>query len=451
MIGSKVSEKRTADGPSIAILGGGILGLSAAYCCLRSKMGHVVVYEADDELGGLAGTFEVCGTRLEKYHHFVCHSDKVVLKQMAEFGLESSVRWADCRMGIFAQNRMFDFTTPTDLLRFDALSLAARLRVGASMFSLRLKRDWKALESVSASRWLKQWAGRRSYEVVWSHLMKSKFDAFEDQIPLSWLWARMKRRSGSKRRGSPLEHFGYVKGSFAVLIDEYIKRIEKLGGELRTGCSVKGIARTKEGQFLVESEEGERAHKAVISTIPLPSLLSASTFFSDGYRTRLASINYQTVLNMVLVLKRSLSRFFWLNIGDSSLPFPGVIEYSRLRDVSEFNGRSILYLPNYLPAGHRLNQLSDEQLLDVYIEALSRMFPDFDRDSVEASFVFRHPFADPYYTLDYSKQLPDHTSPYKRFYVHNTAQIYPITRNVSNSILFGQNAAATLKRDMRSK
>jgi len=451
MIGIKVSNKRTADGPSIAILGGGILGLSAAYCCLRSKLGHVVVYEADDELGGLAGTFEVCGTRLEKYHHFICHSDKVVLKQMAEFGLDNLVRWADCRMGIFVQNRQFDFTTPTDLLRFDALGLASRLRVGASMFWLRLKRDWKPLERVSASRWLKQWAGQHSYEVVWSHLMKSKFDAFEDQIPLSWLWARMKRRSGSKRRGSPLEHFGYVKGSFAVLTDEYVKRIGELGGELRTGRAVKGISRTKEGQFLVETEDGERAHRAVISTLPLPSLLSASTFFSDGYRTRLASIRYQTVLNMVLVLKQDLSRFFWLNIGDSSLPFPGVIEYSRLRDVSEFNGRSILYLPNYLPADHRLNQLSDEQLLGVYVEALSRVFPNLEREWVEASFVFRHPFADPYYTLNYSKLLPDHTSPYARFYVYNTAQIYPITRNVSNSILFGKNAAAVLKRDMNTK
>ena len=229
----------------------------------------MVVYEADSELGGLAGTFEVCGTRLEKYHHFICHSDKVVLKQMAEFGLDSLVQWADCRMGIFVHNRPFDFTTPADLLRFDALDLKSRLRLGAAMFSLRLKRDWKQLESVPASKWLKRWAGQRSYDVVWSHLMKSKFDIYEDQIPLSWLWARTKRRSSSKRRGSTLEHFGYVKGSFAALTDQYIRRIKELGGELLTARAVKKVSRTKEGQFLVETQDGERAHKAVISTIPL--------------------------------------------------------------------------------------------------------------------------------------------------------------------------------------
>lgn len=449
MIEAKMSDKQTATAPSIAILGGGMLGLSAAYCCLKQRLGRVVVYEADNELGGLTGTFEVCGTRVEKYHHFICHSDYVVLKQMAEFNLDHLIHWSDCRMGMFVQNRLFDFTTPGDLLHFDAISLASRLRLGASMLWLRQKRDWKPLENISASTWLKRWTGPRCYDVVWSHLMKSKFDVFEDQIPLSWLWARTSRDTGSKRSGSPLEHYGYVKGSFAVLIDEYSKRIKESGGELRAGCPVKGISRTKDGRFLVTTENAQETHKAVISTIPLPPLLSVATFFSDDYRASLSSVNYQTILNVVLVLKRSLSRFFWLNIGDP-LPFPGVIEFSRVRDISEFNGRTIVYLPNYMPAHHRLNQLSDNQLLDVYVQALSAVFPDFDREWIEASFVFRHPFADPYYTLNYSKLLPDHSSPYPRLLVYNTAQIYPITRNVSNSILFGQNAAEMLKREMNA-
>jgi len=78
-----MSEEKVT-GPSVAVLGGGILGLSAAFYCLRQRLGHVVVYEADEELGGLAGTFDVCGTKLEKYHHFICHGDKVILKEMAE-------------------------------------------------------------------------------------------------------------------------------------------------------------------------------------------------------------------------------------------------------------------------------------------------------------------------------------------------------------------------------
>ncbi|MBN1592905.1 MAG: NAD(P)/FAD-dependent oxidoreductase [Candidatus Coatesbacteria bacterium] len=446
-----MANNGTNNGPSIAILGGGILGLSAAYCCLKQKLGNVVIYERDDDLGGLAGTFEVCGTKLEKYHHFICKSDKVVLNQMADFGLEKLVNWADCRMGLFVHNKPYSFTTPADLLHFDALEIISRLRLGAAMLSLKFKKDWKPLESVPAAAWLKKWAGKRSYEVVWSHLMKSKFDIYENKIPLSWLWARTNRRSGSKRRGSSLEHFGYVKGSFAVLIDEYVKRIRDMGGEILTGCAAKSVSRNKEGQFTVESESGERMHKAVISTIPLPSLLSVATFFTDGYKTRLSNIKYQTVLNMVVVLKRNLTDFFWLNIGDGTFPFPGIIEFSHLRDIEDFGGRSILYLPNYLPADHKLNQLSDDQLLDVYLQSLSKIVPDLEREWVDGAHVFRHPYADPYYTLDYSKLLPDHRSPYKRLFVFNTAQIYPITRNVSNSILFGQNAAALLKQDMGAK
>jgi len=432
---------------NIAILGGGILGLSAAYNCLTRGLGDVTVYESDEEPGGLARTFEVCGTRLEMYHHFLCDTDRVILNQMSEFGLSEHIKWGDCRMGMFSSGRQWDFTTPLDLLRFGALSLTSRLRFGLAMLLLQRKTDWRPLESVSATRWLKRWTGERAYEVVWSHLMKSKFDCFEDQIPLSWLWARTTRRAGSKREGSALEHFGYVSGSVAILIDEYMKRIAQMGGEVQTECKVTGIERTREGEFQIESKLGNRVHRAVISSIPLPALLSAVDFFPDGYRTRLASIRYQTVLNMSIILKRPFSNFFWLNIGDSAIPFPGIIEFSHLRP--EFDGRSVIYLPNYLPEEHRLNSLSDEELFDEFVEALGRISPGFTADQIESFHVFRHPHADPYYTLNYSKLLPEHSTLFKRFYIYNTAQIYPITRNVSNSILFGQDAARLLEKDLK--
>lgn len=424
------------------------MGLSAAYCALRMGLGHVVVYEADEEPGGLAATFEVCGTRLERYHHFLCDTDRVIMAQMSEFGLDHLIQWSDCRMGMFAKDSLYDFTTPGDLLRFDAISLFSRLRFGLSMLSLQQMKRWEPLESISASAWLKRWAGKRCYDVVWSHLMKSKFDGFEDQIPLSWLWARTRRRSGSKRKGSNLEHFGYVKGSVSVLIDEYLKRIAELGGDIRLGCVVDRLSRTKDGEFVVSANGEEHRHHAVVAAVPLPSLLKVADFFSDDYTAKLAAVNYQTVLNMVVVLSRPLSRFFWTNIGDRSLPLPGVIEFSRLRPPEEFDGRSMLYLPNYLLGDHRLNQLSDKELFGEYCQALSKVFSDFRSDMVESWHVFRYPYADPYYTLNYSKLLPGHETPYKRLSIYNTAQIYPITRNVSNSILFGRNAAEMLQKEL---
>ncbi|MDQ3427658.1 MAG: FAD-dependent oxidoreductase, partial [Gemmatimonadota bacterium] len=50
------------------VIGAGFAGLSAAWELTRRGVG-VTVLEADGEIGGLAGSFPVGGTRLEKFYH----------------------------------------------------------------------------------------------------------------------------------------------------------------------------------------------------------------------------------------------------------------------------------------------------------------------------------------------------------------------------------------------
>jgi protoporphyrinogen oxidase len=56
---------------NVVVIGGGFTGLSAAYELARLGVA-VTVLEKDDRLGGLAGSFEINGHRIEKfYHHFM--------------------------------------------------------------------------------------------------------------------------------------------------------------------------------------------------------------------------------------------------------------------------------------------------------------------------------------------------------------------------------------------
>ena len=54
--------------PHIVVIGGGFAGLSAAWELVERGI-RVTLCEADEEVGGLAGSFEVGGTRLEKFYH----------------------------------------------------------------------------------------------------------------------------------------------------------------------------------------------------------------------------------------------------------------------------------------------------------------------------------------------------------------------------------------------
>ena len=60
---------------NIAVVGGGPMGLAAAYDLL--KRGHTVsLYEADKQLGGMSASFVFDGIKIERYYHFICKSDQ---------------------------------------------------------------------------------------------------------------------------------------------------------------------------------------------------------------------------------------------------------------------------------------------------------------------------------------------------------------------------------------
>jgi protoporphyrinogen oxidase len=57
--------------PSVAVIGGGPMGLAIAYQ-LALEGCRPVLLEADDRLGGMAASFDFAGVPLEHYNHFHC-------------------------------------------------------------------------------------------------------------------------------------------------------------------------------------------------------------------------------------------------------------------------------------------------------------------------------------------------------------------------------------------
>ena len=113
----------------VAVVGGGIAGLSAAWY-LSQAGAQVTVYEGSDRLGGLGTFFEWRDTHIERFYHCLLPGDRYLLGVLRDIGLEPEVYWKATRFGYMRDGRLYGLNTAVDVLRFGALPPFDRLRIG---------------------------------------------------------------------------------------------------------------------------------------------------------------------------------------------------------------------------------------------------------------------------------------------------------------------------------
>jgi protoporphyrinogen oxidase len=435
----------------VTIIGGGLAGLAAAYrLCQRGFQVHLL--EAEPELGGLVGTFEIGGSRIEQFYHHIFSTDTTVTALIDELGLADRLIWRESKVGIFYDGRVYDFVTPLDLLRFTPISLIDRLRLGLVGLWLRRQKNWRPYESVTAKEWIIKHAGQRNYDVVWGPLLRGKFGQRADDVSMAWFWSKIHLRFASRKGGAgQKEQLGYLMGSFGLLVDTLAERVRQMGGVLETGRPVQRVV-VEDGRAVALEAAGGKGERiacdAVIATVPNRTFLGLAPQLPQDYAAKLAAVQYQWALCLVLALKQSLSPIYWMNISDRSIPFLALIEHTNFIERSHYGDRHVVYLSNYLEEASPLLQMGIDELCDVYFPHLKRINPQFSPEWVADRWLFRGPFAQPIIATHYSRSLPEHRTPIEGLYLANMTQIYPEDRGQNYSIRLGEEVAAMLATDL---
>jgi protoporphyrinogen oxidase len=434
----------------VGIIGGGLTGLTAAYrLCQRGFQVHLL--EAEPELGGLMGTFEIEGARIEQFYHHIFSNDSYVTDLLAELGLADRLIWRESKVGIFYDGRVYDFVTPIDLLRFTPISLVDRLRLGLVGLQLRRQKNWQPYEAVTAEEWIIKHAGQRNYDVVWGPLLRGKFGQRAADVSMAWFWSKIHLRFASRKGGRQKEQLGYLMGSFGLLVDALAERIRQMGGVLETGRAVQRLI-VEDGRA-VALETGEKKGErigcdAVLAAIPNQSLLALAPQLPEDYANKLGAVQHQWALCLVLALKQSLSHIYWMNISDRSIPFLALIEHTNFIERSHYGGLHVAYLSNYLEEASSLLQMGIDELCDLYFPHLKRINPAFSPDWVAGRWLFRGPFAQPIIATHYSRSIPEHRTPVQSLYLANMSQIYPEDRGQNYSIRLAEKVADMVAADL---
>jgi protoporphyrinogen oxidase len=435
----------------IAIIGGGIAGLSAARELL--KAGHDVdLFERAPFLGGQVVTFPIGDARLEYAYHHLFTSDTIIRDLMEELGIADSLRWYPSKDGWFKGGRVYPFVSPLDLLRFKPLRPWNRVRLGLVVLFLQRYERWQRLEGTTATRWMRRWAGRNAYRQVWKPLLRGKFGARHEDVSMAWLWGKIHLRTTS-RESVRKTSLGYPTGSFQVIVDALERDLRERGARIHTGASVEQILTEpiEGGERLravgLRTDEGELRFDRVIATIPSNRFLAIAPPMGEEYERKLKAGQYQGALVMILALKRPLSGTYWMNIGEEDFPFVALIEQTNFVPKEWYGGKHVLYISNYLSTQEPLWRLGDEELFDAYEPYLRRINPEFARDWVEGRWVFREAAAQPIVTPHYSEVIPELQTPVERLILANTTQIYPEDRGTNYSVRLGKQAAEAVTGD----
>jgi protoporphyrinogen oxidase len=420
----------------IAVIGAGYGGLSAAYDLARA--GHdVVVYEAADKPGGLAVGFKEphWDWSVEAYYHHWFASDDHMLGLIDELGLSDKVRFPRPYTVMFHKGKWYPFDSILQALLYPGLGWGInKIRFGLVGLYLRLTKNWQPMEKTTVDAWMRKWAGNKVYETMWEPMLKGKFGPHYKDVNMAWMWARMHARTS---------RLGTYLGGFQAFTDDFVSILEGLGVEIQLGNPVEEITSDLE----VKASRGiNQYHRVLVTTSP--ALLSKMVpELPESYTAALLELKSMGALVLTLSLSHSLSEegYYWHNIPkDQGYPFLAVVEHTNFLSPEFFGGDHILYCGDYRDADHPYFEMTEEQILGVFLPSLGKINPKFDPSWVKKTWLYRTKYAQPVPELNHSQRIPPIKTPVNGLYFASMSQVYPWDRGTNFAVEIGRRAAAMM-------
>ncbi len=478
---------------NIAVIGGGVTGLTAAY--ELTKQGHsVTVFERDTHLGGLAWGWREKNWQwhLEgAYHHLFTNDrsiinlinelgigDKLIIKrpvtanyvasqyinpaggETTKFSPDSSASGkttmehreriprtslkTDLNFPLASRtnerNQIYQLDSPAHLFQFPGLSITDKLRTGALAAFCKIFPFWQPLENITAKKFFKTVGGTKAWDIIWEPLMTGKFGHLDSTIAASWLWARINKRTPS---------LCYIEGGFQTFVETLASAIIKNSGTIRTGITISTIQqynnttidrsddRKQIAQFSITVGKQQKLFDKILLTVPTPIAYKLIPAIREDGPLSIPHLHAQ-----VLVLETKepiLDNIYWLSITDRSFPFLAVVAHTNFMDKKHYGGHHLTYVGNYLPEGHPYLSMHKDQLLKKFLPFIQRI--SHSEFKILNSTLFFGPFAQPVQQLHYSKKAPKLITSVPGIYLANMDSIYPWDRGTNYAVELGQKAA----------
>lgn len=285
---SKIRSKDSADGKqTLAIIGGGPAGLSAAYWMQKnSNLHHVIVVEESDKVGGISRTESYKNFRFDiGGHRFVTRVGRV--EALWNEVLPEPFLRRDRQTRIFFRGKYFDYP----LRLFNALK---NMGIYESALILASYAKWNFMphkEEENFQQWITNRFGGRLFwyffrpytQKVWGKQFKAiRADwAIQRIRNMSLRKAVVRALSGSHETSNIVESFDYPRLGPGMMWEAFRDRVEAKGGEI--WMNSRAVAVHREGNMVTaieveSSQNGETVTTRLeadhfISSMPISTMI----------------------------------------------------------------------------------------------------------------------------------------------------------------------------------
>lgn len=419
----------------IAVIGGGVTGLFAAYF-LNQAGKDVHIFEGGDSLGGSCASLDIDGKPVDIFYHVL----------LVQGPLREIVSAADIQEDLFPvatttayfrDGQVYPLTTAREMMTFSALSFWERFRLAVSLLVGICYRDGVALEKHRASDWLRKIAGDGAFEKFWLPMMRAKFGPELSEIGATDMWFRINRFVSTAFRRDKDGSF-YVRGTLRRLVERVEVMLRARDVQITTGVRVNKLHARTSGGPAIEFENGDVEHfDEIVSTIPLPFLSQVVPDEFADYATDLERISYLNNVCLILKTRVPVSTYYQLAISDDAVPFTAIIGGHCHYPVDEYGGY-ITYISRYFVGRPELFEMTEEELLDSYMPFLRMVNPDFSHDDIQQVRLVRGRAIEPLHVRNYSSMIPDFATPMDGIWCLSPAQIYPEPTTIDTSALYAK-------------
>lgn len=438
--------------PRIAVIGGGIAGLTAAYdlaglTLSGGRQPNVIVLEASDQLGGLAAGFKgrpEWSWPLEHFYHHLFTNDDAIIGLTKEIGLQDTLETHAPTTVLYVEGERYPFDSPMRLLQFPRLNLIDKLRMGMVVAYLKYhpRPPWRRFDKVTADAWLTQAMGRRGYETVWQPMLQGKFGRYYDQVNLAWFWARIYKRT---------PRLAYYRAGFQTFVDGLADAAQARGVTIRTRTPVSAIAPADRGGWRVTTADGPEEFDAVLATVS-PGLMERLTpDLPSAYLAQLRKLQSMGAVVLTVALDRQLltDGAYWVNVPKpAGLPFLALVEHTNMIDPAHYAGDHLIYLGDYLEPDHPYFDMTAQELLAEFLPYLRQFNPDFQPEWVTGAWVHKARYAQPVPPVGYADMIPAIRTPLDGLYFASMSQVYPWDRGTNYAVEIGRKAAKMMGSDL---